>query len=178
MSDRAQALEQRGCCAHSRVSYRTEGIECGATRGWWECDSGCGTKFGLVEAPAVGISPQLDERVSAFVDGVQWWLMSQSGHTLYPSERDDAEAEAVDWYKSTLVSPVEPTPEPPSCEANTASNLLQKVEPAQCVWRTQPDGYLQVGCKPDRCISEDFHEYGPTHCLWCGHPLKIEGRTP
>lgn len=40
------------CCAHLRVSYRTELFDAPglvgmtkATRGWWECDSGCGAKF-------------------------------------------------------------------------------------------------------------------------------------
>ena len=88
------------------------------------------------------------------------------------------------------LTPVEPTPEPPQrpkltscqrcgntvvvgsrcncCDAPTGT-------PAPCVWRTQPDGYLQVGCKPDRCISDDLtRDYSPTHCLWCGHPLTVE----
>jgi hypothetical protein len=52
-------------CAHLRVSYRTEpcdGLNVRGervanlgTHGWWECDSGCGTKFGPVTvAPAAG----------------------------------------------------------------------------------------------------------------------------
>lgn len=39
-------------CAHLRVSYRTELVDAPglvgmtkATRGWWECDLGCGAKF-------------------------------------------------------------------------------------------------------------------------------------
>ncbi len=57
----------RACCAHLRVSYRTEDVEHDfgpprddsgmpgpskapsgihrLTRGWWECDSGCGRQF-------------------------------------------------------------------------------------------------------------------------------------
>ena len=53
VSERAQAW-----CAHNRVSYRTEQIVGGLTRGWWECDSNCGTKFGPVQAPTEGVSPQ------------------------------------------------------------------------------------------------------------------------
>ncbi len=33
-------------CAHISISWRTERIGNGTlTRGWWECDSNCGTKF-------------------------------------------------------------------------------------------------------------------------------------
>lgn len=35
---------EKGACAHLHVSWRTEQIG-SLTRGWWECDSGCGTKF-------------------------------------------------------------------------------------------------------------------------------------
>ena len=31
-------------CTHLKVSYRTE-VKDGITHGWWECDSGCGTRF-------------------------------------------------------------------------------------------------------------------------------------
>ncbi|KKK94057.1 hypothetical protein LCGC14_2686700 [marine sediment metagenome] len=36
--------EGEACCAHVKVSYRTETHD-GLTHGWWECDSGCGTRF-------------------------------------------------------------------------------------------------------------------------------------
>jgi len=34
------------CCAHLRVSWRTESVGGGLTRGWWECDFDCGMRFG------------------------------------------------------------------------------------------------------------------------------------
>lgn len=40
------------CCAHLHVSYRTQVLADGGTRGWWECDSGCGAQMlpaGLVD---------------------------------------------------------------------------------------------------------------------------------
>lgn len=38
-------------CAHLRISYRTEPYGQGVTRGWWECDSGCGQPFGPIPTP-------------------------------------------------------------------------------------------------------------------------------
>lgn len=38
-------------CAHLRISYRTEPYGNGGTRGWWECDAGCGQPFGPIPAP-------------------------------------------------------------------------------------------------------------------------------
>ena len=34
-------------CAHLHVSYRTNkaDVEDGSVSGWWECNSGCGTRF-------------------------------------------------------------------------------------------------------------------------------------
>jgi len=55
------------CCAHLRVSYRTE--PCNGrnvrgevvpglgVRGWWECDSGCGRRFGPEGLPAFSMPP-------------------------------------------------------------------------------------------------------------------------
>lgn len=34
-------------CAHLKISWRTEPADDGLTRGWWECDSGCGAIFTL-----------------------------------------------------------------------------------------------------------------------------------
>lgn len=34
----------------------------------------------------------------AFVDGAKWWQYHHNGSTMFPSERDEAEAEAVKRY--------------------------------------------------------------------------------
>ena len=44
-------VSSSAACAHLRVSYRTEAVGIGGTRGWWECDSGCGTPFSPVPSP-------------------------------------------------------------------------------------------------------------------------------
>jgi len=42
-------MSDQAACAHLRVSYRRSAAnEGGAFRGWWECDSECGTKFSPV----------------------------------------------------------------------------------------------------------------------------------
>jgi hypothetical protein len=52
---------EQACCAHMQIEWRTEIVEdggtnvrgepCAATRGWWECTSGCGTTFGPRHLP-------------------------------------------------------------------------------------------------------------------------------
>jgi len=60
MSERETALN--GCaCAHTRVKWRTEDLPGGMTRGWWECDSGCGTKFAPVASLPPNAAPQTCE---------------------------------------------------------------------------------------------------------------------
>ena len=54
-------MSDESMCAHLRVSYRSlqEKIQEKAgyvTRGWWECDSGCGAKF----FPTAGMDFLLD----------------------------------------------------------------------------------------------------------------------
>jgi len=34
----------------------------------------------------------------AFVEGAKWWQWQSTGFTMFPSERDEAEAEAVRRY--------------------------------------------------------------------------------
>lgn len=41
-------------CAHLRVSYRTE-THGGMTRGWWECDDGCGRRFTPTPAGSLSV---------------------------------------------------------------------------------------------------------------------------
>ena len=40
--------KMKAACAHLHVSYRTESIGVGGTRGGWECDNGCGQPFGPI----------------------------------------------------------------------------------------------------------------------------------
>ena len=40
----------QAACAHLRISYHTERDGDGITRGWWQCDSGCGQSFALLPA--------------------------------------------------------------------------------------------------------------------------------
>ena len=67
-------------------------------------------------------------------------------------------------------------PEPPKWRyVGDGVFTAAKVEPEPCVWRTQSNGYLQVGCRPERCVSDGLiRDYAPTHCLWCGSPLMVE----
>ncbi len=44
MEEEEEEMKNQEACAHLRVSYRTE-VKDGITHGWWECDSGCGTRF-------------------------------------------------------------------------------------------------------------------------------------
>jgi hypothetical protein len=39
----------------------------------------------------------------AFVEGVRWWQFHHNGSTLFPSERDEAEREAVRRYADPSV---------------------------------------------------------------------------
>ena len=81
-------------------------------------------------------------------------------------------------FQPAPVSPVEP--EPPSFEANTASNLLQKVEPEPCVWRQTGDGAWTNGCasasKPQGFYQTVNNLW--SHCHFCGAPLKVEREQP
>lgn len=78
-------MSDGACCAHLRLSYRTELVDAPglvgmtkATRGWWECDLGCGAKFvpeGLAkrverESYAAGFEAgqrEMRERAAGFV---------------------------------------------------------------------------------------------------------------
>ena len=41
-------MSDEAACAHLHISYRTEPAGIDGTRGWWECDSGCGASFAPV----------------------------------------------------------------------------------------------------------------------------------
>ena len=81
----------------------------------------------------------------AFVDGAAWWLWQRSGATMYPSERDEAEAEALDRYGATAR------------------------EPEPCVWRDD-HGITRTTCGMTLPEGADDH----TYCGYCGAPLKVE----
>lgn len=165
---RERAQEQRGLCAHSRVSYRTEIIASGVTRGWWECASNCGTKFSPVQAPAEGVSPQPHEKLIAnyirVADELRQWIdtapfQPDGLHPVYSAHV--LLCELIRGLSPASVSPVEPTPEPPTGA------------PAPCVWRKAPRDRVLPGCKPERWFDRmwvlDF-----THCPYCGHSLTME----
>lgn len=40
----------------------------------------------------------LDCLQRAFVDGAKWWQFHKNGSTMFPSERDEAEAQAIGRY--------------------------------------------------------------------------------
>ena len=53
-----------------------------------------------VESPPIcceGSWPEHCEQ-RAFVAGAKWWQLHKNGSTMFPSERDEAEAEAVKRY--------------------------------------------------------------------------------
>lgn len=68
------------CCAHLRVSWRTEQVAYDGpeipgtdvyvplkpgtmvTRGWWECDDNCGARFAPIPRAAVPALPDESER--------------------------------------------------------------------------------------------------------------------
>jgi hypothetical protein len=60
--------------------------------------------------PFVGLWPQ-DSPQRAFVDGVVWAYAQVKDATLFPSERDEAEAEAIRRFGD----PTEPEPAPDLC---------------------------------------------------------------
>ena len=62
-------MSEQAACAHRIISYRTEPVDeekpHGYIRGWWECDSECGTKFSpIIEPTAVDRLKQGYEKIA------------------------------------------------------------------------------------------------------------------
>ena len=84
-------------------------------------------------------------------------------------------------------SAVEPTPEPPTLQHGFGDHgkhgsgqwTHPTVEPEPCVWREDLSGPVSIyrpTCMDP--IVTDVVPRGFTYCCYCGHPLKIDGRTP
>jgi hypothetical protein len=59
--------------------------------------------------PVFGTWPEHCEQ-RAFVEGAKWWLWRGGSCTMFPTEVDEAEEEAIDRYGQPAASPVVPAP--------------------------------------------------------------------
>lgn len=49
------SMSDQASCAHMSISYRTEQVDALFIRGWWECDSECGTRFGPINSSFISM---------------------------------------------------------------------------------------------------------------------------
>lgn len=77
------------------IRYRKADPKEGLTEGlYWES---CGEDL-VPTVPGITGTWPFESPQKAFVEGCRFWHFKQSGTTIFPSERDEAEAEAIKRY--------------------------------------------------------------------------------